>query len=67
MPDTNYDVFVQPTNTAGYSPTSDCTYFNPLHKTVNGFDVQHKECATGTPRKLIAGVSLEWMAVERTQ
>ena len=64
MPNTRYAITVQPTNTAGYSPTSVCTYFNPLHKRVDGFEVQHKTCDGGLGVKLDAGVSLDWIVVE---
>ena len=63
MPDTNYAAIVQPTNTAGYSTTKDCTYFNVLHLTVNGFDVQHKRCDDGTPVATDENITLEWIAV----
>lgn len=63
MPDTKYAVVVQATNTAGYSGTSVCTYFNPLHKRTDGFEVQHKRCDNGVPVKLAAGVSLDWIVV----
>ncbi len=63
MPSTRYSVVVQATNTAGYSPTSVCTYFNPLHKRVDGFEVQHKRCDNGVPVKLDVGVSLDWIVV----
>ena len=63
MPDTNYAAVVQPTNTGGYSTTKDCTYFNVLHLTVNGFDVQHKRCDDGTPVATDTNVTLEWIAV----
>ena len=63
MPSTAYSVVVQETNTAGYSPTSDCTYFNPLHKRVDGFEVQHKRCDDGVPVQLDVNVSLDWIVV----
>lgn len=62
MPTANYAVAVQPTNTAGYSPTKDCTYFNVLKKTVSEFQVQHKRCDDGVPVKLDVNVSLNWIA-----
>jgi len=58
-----YVVVVQETNTAGYSTTSDCTYFNPLHKRDDGFEVQHKRCDDGVPVALDVGVSLNWIVV----
>jgi len=60
MPDSCYAVSVQQTNTAGYSPTANCTYFNVLDKAASQFDVQHKTCNTGRPEKLKASVSLDW-------
>lgn len=63
MPSTNYAVFVQERDTGGYSPVSVCTYFNPLHKRVDGFEVQHKRCDDGVPVKLDIGVSLDWFVV----
>ncbi|MEK6410878.1 MAG: hypothetical protein AABN34_28470 [Acidobacteriota bacterium] len=59
-----YAVVVQETNTAGYSTTSDCTYFNPLHKRDDGFEVQHKRCDNGVPVPLDVNVSLNWIVVE---
>jgi hypothetical protein len=56
-----YAAVVQPANTAGYSPTTDCTYFNVLHKSVNGFDVQHKTCLDGTPVPLDVNLQLNWI------
>jgi hypothetical protein len=64
IPGANYAVVVQPTNTAGYSPLHDCTYFNPLHKRDDGFEVQHKRCDDGVPVALDVGVSLNWIVVE---
>jgi hypothetical protein len=66
FPNANYSVSVQQTNTAGYSPTTVCTYFNVLHKTANGFDVQHKRCDDGVPVALDVGVSLDWIAINKT-
>jgi len=63
LPSTMYAVSVQPRDTAGYSPISFCTYFNPLHKRVDGFEVQHKRCDDGVPVQLDVGVSLDWIAV----
>jgi hypothetical protein len=65
MPSTDYAVSVQATNTAGYSPTSDCTYFNPLHKRTDGFEVQHKRCDDGVPVTLDVNVSLDWIVVAK--
>ncbi|MEY2490833.1 MAG: hypothetical protein QOC70_2775 [Verrucomicrobiota bacterium] len=65
MPNLNYSVVVQATNTAGYSPTSVCTYFNPLHKRLDGFEVQHKRCDDGVPVKLDINVSLDYIAIAK--
>lgn len=62
MPTAKYSVVVQATNTAGYSPTADCTYFNVLKKTQTNFQVQHKRCDNGTPVALDTNVSLDWIA-----
>jgi hypothetical protein len=62
MPTAKYSVVVQPTNTAGYSPISQCTYFNVLKKTTTNFQVQHKRCDDGTPVPLDVNVSLDWIA-----
>jgi|SRR5882672_4031320 len=64
MPSTKYAVVVQATNTAGYSTTSVCTYFNPLHKRTDGFEVQHKRCDDGLGVKLDTSVSLNYIVVE---
>jgi len=56
-----YSVSVQPTNTAGYSPVTTCTYFNVLKKTKTQFQVQHKQCADGVPVALDTNVSLDWI------
>jgi hypothetical protein len=66
LPSADYSVSVQATNTAGYSGTTVCTYFNVLHKTSNGFDVQHKRCSDGVPIPLTVGVSLDWIAIIKT-
>ena len=63
MPNTRYAVVVQATNTAGYSPVSVCTYFNPLHKRDDGFEVQHKRCDDGVPVELDVDVALDWIVV----
>jgi hypothetical protein len=65
MPNLKYSVVVQATNTAGYSPTSVCTYFNPLHKRLDGFEVQHKRCDDGVPVKLDTNVSLDYIAIAK--
>ena len=65
MPNLNYSVVVQATNTAGYSTTSVCTYFNPLHKRLDGFEVQHKRCDDGKGVKLDTNVSLDYIAIAK--
>jgi hypothetical protein len=62
MPTAKYSVVAQPTNTAGYSPISECTYFNVLNKTATNFQVQHKRCDNGAPVNLDVNVSLDWIA-----
>lgn len=64
MPNGNYAVTVQATNTGGYSPTTECTYFNVLKKTATNFQVQHKTCIDGVPIALDKNVPLNWIAVE---
>jgi len=64
---TKYSVVVQPTNTAGYSPTTACTYFNVLKKTDLKFEVQHKRCDDGVPVPLDTAVSLDWIACPHQQ
>jgi hypothetical protein len=58
-----YTVVVQATNTAGYSPSSECTYFNVLKETSTKFEVQHKTCKDGTPLALDDNVTLKWILV----
>jgi|GEM_PF-6082541 len=55
-------VIVQPTNTAGYSPMSNSTYFNVLKIRSDNFQVQHKRTDDGTPIALDFNVSLGWIA-----
>jgi hypothetical protein len=62
---TVYSAVVQPTNTAGYSPTTVCTYFNVLNKTATSFQVQHKRCDNGVPVPLDVAVSLDWISCPR--
>lgn len=66
LPSAGYSVSVQATNTGGFSGTTVCTYFNVLHKTSTGFDVQHKRCSDGVPVPLTVGVSLDWIAIMKT-
>lgn len=61
--DQPYSVVVQQTNTAGYSPSSECTYFNVLKETPTKFEVQHKTCKDGTPLPLDDSVTLKWILV----
>jgi hypothetical protein len=56
-----YTAVVQQTNTAGYSPSGDCTYFNVLKETASKFEVQHKTCKDGTPVPLDNNVTLKWI------
>jgi hypothetical protein len=62
---TAYSVVVQPTNTAGYSQTTVCTYFNVLNKAAGQFLVQHKRCDNGLPVPLKVPISLDWIACPR--
>lgn len=64
---TKYSVVVQPTNTAGYSPLTVCTYFNVLKKTDTKFEVQHKRCDNGVPVALDTPISLDWVACPHQQ
>jgi hypothetical protein len=57
----NYSAIVQPTNTAGYSGISDCTYFNVLKLTPTQFEVQHKKCKDGVPVPTVTTITLEWI------
>lgn len=63
MPNADYSVVVQQRDTAGYSTTPVCTYFNVLKKTATGFQVQHKQCEDGVPVALDVAVSLDWIAM----
>lgn len=56
-----YTVVVQATNTAGYSTTDQCTYFNVLKEKPHQFEVQHKRCKDGTPIPLDVNVTLRWI------
>jgi hypothetical protein len=67
MPSTQYVVTVQEVNTAGYSPTSDCTYWNVLNRTTTSFQVQHKRCLDGVPESVDVSVNLNWMLAAFTQ
>lgn len=56
-----HSVVVQPTNTAGYSTISECTYFNVLKHTDTQFQVQHKRCDNGVPIATDVNISLYWI------
>lgn len=60
----NASVVVNPGNTAGYSPSSECTYFNVLKVTPTQFEVQHKTCKDGTPIKTDTAITLIWILVK---
>jgi hypothetical protein len=60
-----YSAVVQPTNTAGYSTLTDCTYFNVLHLTPTQFEVQHKKCKDGVPVAVDTGITLTWILVTK--
>ena len=62
-----YSVTVQPTNTAGYSTLTACTYFNVLKKTDTKFEVQHKRCDNGVPVAVDTTISLDWIACPHQQ
>jgi hypothetical protein len=65
MSDANYSAIVQPANTADFSTTTECVYFNVLHLTPTQFEVQLKNCHTGIPVPTKPGVNitLEWIIV----
>jgi hypothetical protein len=65
MSNANYSAVVQPTNTADFSSSPGCVYFNVLHLAANQFEVQLKNCNTGVPVPTKAGVTLtlEWIAI----
>lgn len=67
MPNGNYSAVVNATNTSGYSPTTECTYFNVLKKTATNFQVQHKTCIDGVPIPLDKNVSLNWIVMSYSQ
>lgn len=56
-----HSVVVQPTNTAGYSTISACTYFNVLKHKTTQFQVQHKRCDNGLPIATDVNISLYWI------
>jgi hypothetical protein len=60
----NSPISVQPAATAGYSPTSECTYFNVLKVTASDFQVQHKTCKDGTPIQTDDTITLFWILVK---
>jgi hypothetical protein len=55
-------VVVQQADTAGYSPTSVCTYFNVLKTTDSNFQIQHKRCDDGTPVPLDGAATIFWIS-----
>jgi len=59
---TKYSVVVQQGNTAGYSPTTVCTYFNVLKLTDLKFEIQHKRCDDGVPVALDTNATIFWIA-----
>jgi hypothetical protein len=60
---TQYVVSAQETNAGGFTPGSDCTYFNVLKLTDTNFQIQHKRCKDGTPVALTTNVTIGWIAV----
>ncbi len=56
-----YTVVVQPTHAAGYSPTSEATYFNIVADEPAMFAVQHKTIKDGTPIPVDTGITLKWI------
>lgn len=63
--DQAYSVVIQPANTAGYSTTGECTYFNVLKETPNEFQIQHKTCKDGTPIPVDTSVTINWVLMSR--
>ncbi len=63
--DEAYSVVVQPSNTAGYSTTGECTYFNVLKSTPTEFQIQHKTCKDGTPIPVDVSVTINWVLMSR--
>ena len=63
MSNANYSVSVQQANTAGYSPTSECTYFNVLKLESDNFQIQHKRCKDGEPVPVDDTISMLWIIV----
>jgi hypothetical protein len=61
----NAQVFVQTAAASGYSPVSECTYFNVLKVTATQFEVQHKKCKDGTPVKTDAPFSMLFLVVKQ--
>jgi len=53
-------VMGQASNASAYSPTTDCTYLNVLHKRQTQFEVQHKRCSDGSVVSLTGNVQLNW-------
>jgi|SRR4051812_34058295 hypothetical protein len=63
MSNANYSVSVQQANTAGYSPISECTYFNVLKLEPDNFQIQHKKCKDGQPVPVDDTISMLWIIV----
>jgi hypothetical protein len=63
MSDADYSAVVQPTNTSDFSSDPGGVYFNVLHLTPGGFEVQLKNCNTGQPVPTKNTITLEWIAV----
>ena len=67
MSNTNYSVLVGATHAAGYSPTSECTYFNVLNEALDSFQVQHKTCKDGRPIPIDDPLTLQFIIVTRPE
>ena len=53
-------VMGEASNAAGYSGTTDATWFNVLKKVQTQFQVQHKRSSDGLPLVLTGDVQLNW-------
>jgi hypothetical protein len=63
--DQAYSVVIQAANTAGYSSTGECTYFNVLKESPTEFQIQHKTCKDGTPIPVDTSVTINWVLMTR--
>lgn len=63
--DQAYSVVIQAANTAGYSSTGECTYFNVLKESPTEFQIQHKTCKDGTPIAVDTNVTINWVLMTR--